>query len=70
MAIDVENVNEHAPVVTSLPATFTVSEYSKPPTLIGLMKATDADADSTITFYIKSGNVGDKFSIDATTGRF
>ncbi|MGC9036977.1 MAG: cadherin domain-containing protein, partial [Verrucomicrobiia bacterium] len=65
VTISVTAVND-APVVQS--ATFTIPENSANGTVVGTVTATDIEGDS-ITFSIISGNTGDTFAINPTTGQ-
>lgn len=48
----------------------TIEENSEPDTLVGApVVATDQDAGDTLTYAIISGNVGDAFAIDQSTGQ-
>lgn len=55
------------PVV--VPSAFTIPENSAANTLVGTVIASDPDAGQTRTFAISSGNKGNAFAIDATSGR-
>ncbi|MBC6400968.1 MAG: cadherin repeat domain-containing protein [Ekhidna sp.] len=48
--------------------TFSVAEDAANGTAVGTVKATDADKDD-LTFSITSGNMGDVFAIEGTTGK-
>lgn len=65
--ITLVDVNEFAPVLTE--HHFEVFETDPINTLVGVVKATDADATSFLTYKIVSGNQDGLFKIDATTGR-
>jgi uncharacterized delta-60 repeat protein len=54
------------PVVTS--TTVTVTEFSTVGTAVGMVSASNPDADDTLTYAISAGNVGGAFAIDPATG--
>ena len=61
------NVND-APVFTGSPYAFSVNAGAAAATAVGTVTATDADAGQTRTYSIVSGNTGNAFTINATTG--
>jgi VCBS repeat-containing protein len=63
--VNLTNVNE-APTV--IPATFSIAENSVANTAVGTVVATDPDANQTRSFSITSGNTGNAFVINSTTG--
>ena len=65
VTINVNNVNE-APIVAA--ATFAVNENSTAATVVGTVAANDVDAGSTLSYAIVSGNTGNAFAINASTG--
>ena len=64
--VNVTDVNE-APVVTAQNAAFTVAENATNGTAVGTVAATDPENDR-LTFAITSGNTGNVFNINGTTG--
>jgi hypothetical protein len=66
VTINITNVND-APTVTGGP--LTIAENPALGTLVGSAVASDQDAGQTITYSITSGNVGNKFAINSSTGR-
>ena len=66
VTINVNDVNEATPrlELTSLIA----PEGSPAGTSVGVVSAADADSRQTLTYAITSGNIGDAFAINATTG--
>jgi len=64
LAVNVLNVNDHAPVVSD--QVLTISEDVSVRTSLGVISATDADGD-TLSFVITDGAMG-LFEIDAATG--
>jgi hypothetical protein len=66
VTINVRDINEAAPKLTYMQ--FIVPEGSPAGASLGIVTATDADSRQTMTYAITSGNVGDAFAIDATTG--
>jgi hypothetical protein len=65
VTITVESVND-APKVQS--ATFNVPEHAPNGTLVGVVQASDPDAGDDLTFSILSGNTGNAFAINPSTG--
>ncbi|MEL7313960.1 MAG: S8 family serine peptidase, partial [Cyanobacteria bacterium J06559_3] len=57
-----------APVFESDAFTFTVLEGQSNGALLGLLPATDADAEQTLMYSILSGNESGTFALDSTTG--
>lgn len=62
--VQVQDVNDEIPVITS-PSSFSVDEGT---TSVGTVTATDADANTTITFSITGGADAGSFSIGSSTG--
>ncbi|MCA9030549.1 MAG: cadherin domain-containing protein, partial [Planctomycetaceae bacterium] len=56
----------NTPVV--MPALFAVAENSGNGTIVGSVSASDADPNQTLTYSIASGNTGNAFSINSSTG--
>lgn len=65
VAVHLKNVNDNTPVVES--AEFTVDEKAADGTVLGTVKASDADQDS-ITYAISAGNDEGIFKVSETTG--
>jgi hypothetical protein len=65
ITINLTNVNE-APAI--LPATFSIAENSAASTSVGTVSGTDPDVGQSKTFSIISGNTGNAFAINSTTG--
>ncbi|MDZ4688540.1 MAG: cadherin domain-containing protein, partial [Planctomycetaceae bacterium] len=65
ITVNLTNVND-PPAIS--PATFTVIEFTPNGSLVGTVGATDQDAGQTITYALLSGNAGNVFALDATTG--
>ncbi|MEZ6142154.1 MAG: cadherin domain-containing protein [Zavarzinella sp.] len=65
ITIDVNDLNE-APVAVD--DTFSVAENSSLNTIVGTVTATDEDNGQTLSYAITSGNTGNAFSINPTTG--
>ena len=57
-----------APVFEAETFTFTVLEGQPAGTVLGLLPATDSDADQTLSYSILSGNEAGVFALDSTTG--
>ena len=66
VTIDVEDVNEFAPVIGD--ASFIVDENAAAGTQIGTVTATDADTSQHVTYSITDGNTDDVFEIDSASG--
>lgn len=69
--VNLINVDDVAPVMTPQAAPFTVNEdYAGglPPVAIDSVTSTDTDSTGPFSYYIVSGNVGNTFSVTATTG--
>ena len=64
--VNVTNVNE-APVVTAQTTAFTVAENATNGTTVGTVAATDPE-NNRLTFSITSGNTGNAFAINASSG--
>ncbi|MDB5387490.1 MAG: hypothetical protein JWM11_3136 [Planctomycetaceae bacterium] len=62
------NLNDVNQVPVIVPATFSLAENAEASTAVGNVTATDPDVGQTLTFSIVSGNVGNAFAINATTG--
>ncbi len=65
VTISLTDVNE-APVISN--QTFSVMEFASNSTSVGIVNATDQDADQSLSYFITSGNTGNAFSIDILTG--
>ncbi|MBC6426154.1 MAG: cadherin repeat domain-containing protein, partial [Ekhidna sp.] len=65
ITINVTNVNDNAPTIVD--QTFTVAEDAANNTAVGIVQAADADMNN-LTFAITSGNTGNVFDINRTTG--
>ena len=65
ITVTVTDVNE-APTIA--PQTFSVTENTTAGTTVGTVAATDEDAGSNLTFSITSGNIGNSFAINASSG--
>ncbi|MBC6399529.1 MAG: cadherin repeat domain-containing protein, partial [Ekhidna sp.] len=65
ITVSVTNVNDNAPTIAG--QTFSVAEDAANNTEVGTVQAADADMDN-LTFTITSGNTGDVFDINRTTG--
>lgn len=66
VTISLTNVNE-APTITN--QSFSVAENSASGTIVGDVAASDVDAGQSLSYSIASGNTGEAFAINATTGR-
>jgi hypothetical protein len=66
ITINLNNVNE-TPSVTA--ATFNVNENANSGTVVGTVAASDPDANTTLTYSIVAGNIGNVFAINAQTGQ-
>ncbi|MCF8779888.1 cadherin domain-containing protein, partial [Vibrio sp. IRLE0018] len=62
-----QNLDDNAPVFEEGQYSFNYDENSAADTVLGTVKATDADKE-TVTYSIKSGNDNGWFAINATTG--
>ncbi|MGV1015528.1 MAG: cadherin repeat domain-containing protein, partial [Methyloceanibacter sp.] len=65
VSVSLTDVNE-APVINN--QSFSVLEFTSTGTLVGSVLATDPDAGQTLAYLITSGNTGNAFAINATTG--
>ena len=66
ITISVNDENDEVPLVTN--AEFSVAEDATVGSSLYFVEASDADAGSTLTYYIQSGNSQNKFAINAGTG--
>lgn len=67
ITIEVTDQND-APSFSQPAYAFALPENSAAGTAVGTLAATDPDAGQTLSYAIASGNVGNAFAIDATTG--
>ena len=65
ITINVMNVNDNAPAIVA--QIFSVAENAANGAAVGTVMATDADGDA-LTFTITSGNMGNAFAINASSG--
>ena len=69
IAVSIRNANDNAPVITSDGGGATASRSIPENTMaVTTVTATDADANTTMSYSIKGGSDAAKFSIDASTG--
>lgn len=69
ITVHLNNIEEPANTPPQIEAqVFSIAENSADATLVGSVIASDADAGQLLSFAITSGNIGDAFAIDATTG--
>ncbi len=66
VTMNVQNLNDNAPVPTGITAT--IDENTANGTIVGIVRAADADAGSSFTYEMTNGNGSGAFAINEATG--
>lgn len=66
VTIELSNLNDTAPLVAE--QSFEIDENSENGLSVGIVAISDADGETTYSWTIENGNVGDAFSMDQLTG--
>lgn len=68
VTLSITDVNEYSPVFKVSQYRLTMADGATAATAVTTVKATDADASSTLTYSITAGNTNTVFAIDSSTG--
>ncbi len=66
VTVNLTDLNEFPPTVE--PGSFSVQENSAVGAVVGVVTASDMDAEQALTFAITGGNTGNAFTVDSVTG--